>query len=632
MEKTIQYNLILSAIVVLMSAFAVQNASAQTKLYDLDLYSDSISVDFSPDGSYLATGDVDGYVNLWEVGSGENIYYRSLGGQVAGVAFDPSGTYIAADGSDDEGVRSMILNASSGTVIDSRYINEDADNINSVAYSPDGRYVAVGLDIRWAYLWELSSGRAKGWGKAYAYEVYDVAFSPDGRYLATGNDNGDATLWELNSWWTDDVNTIDFKPGGNVRAVAFSPNGKYLAADAYDGNKTSVAIYDVVSRRIVRQIDPDIYEVNALAFSPDGLNLAVGGTNPEIIIYRIGTDDITPLTAITKEATVQTSGEVHDLAWSPDGGFISDGKAVYRYRMPAAFSPKIKLASHGIEDFWALGDGNGNGVIEPGERITFTVKLKNEGDVTAQDVIGILSADNNSVHISDNNVSYGNIRPSVFSTAPLLDKFKVEIPSVLVAQVVKLTLTVTADNGGPWTIPIELKVINPAKIGITTFPENLISEEAFSTNATYFILKAQYPTLTGVESEISYGGCTITLHIPDGTKAFIFPVKTEKEKLTELGIEALVFLASKKVPILSTLFDMIEFFEKIENIGERDLEIKLYNPIFDRKRPDAEIEYVVLLKNEVPTLRGIDITLEQEYRLGDGSTESVSEREFWAFR
>ena len=49
-----------------------------TEVYDL--YSGSLSVDFSPDGQYIATGDGDGDVGLWEVSSGNNIYYKNLGG------------------------------------------------------------------------------------------------------------------------------------------------------------------------------------------------------------------------------------------------------------------------------------------------------------------------------------------------------------------------------------------------------------------------------------------------------------------------------------------------------------------------------------------------------------------------
>ena len=261
-------------------------------------------------------------MGLWEVSNGDNIYYKNLGGKVRGVAFSPDEKHLAADGANG-GVRAILLEVNGGTEVGRRYIHDEADKINSVAFSPDGRYIATGVDLQWAYLWELSSDRSKGWGTAEASEVYAVAFSPDGKYLATGNDDGAASLWELSSWWTDDVNAQHIELGGNVHAVAFSPDGKYLAADGYDGSNTNVTIYDMTSDRIVWQIDPDIYEVYALAFSPNGGYLAVGGADERITFYRIGTD-------ITKVKVISAIGEVHGLAWSPDGTLISDGKKVWQ--------------------------------------------------------------------------------------------------------------------------------------------------------------------------------------------------------------------------------------------------------------------------------------------------------------
>ena len=291
-----------------------------TEVYDL--YSGSLSVDFSPDGKYIATGDTDGDVGLWEVSSGNNIYYKNLGGRVEGVAFSPDGKQLAADGTNGN-VRVVLLDAKSGTEIRRRDNRDEATQINAVAFSPDGRYVATGVNLRWAYLWELSSNMQNGWGRTDASEVYAVAFSPDGRYLATGNDDGEASLWELNSWWTDDVDAQHFELGGNVRAVAFSPDGKYLAADGYDGSNANVTIYDVSSNTTVWRIDPDIYEIYALAFSPNGEYLAVGDDDERITFYRIGAD-------ITKLKVISATGQVNDLAWSPDGNLISNGKKVWQ--------------------------------------------------------------------------------------------------------------------------------------------------------------------------------------------------------------------------------------------------------------------------------------------------------------
>ena len=79
-----------------------------------------------------------------------------------------------------------------------------------------GLYIEFTLYIRTVYIRTVQNTSAQ----TKLYNLYSgsvsVDFSPDGKYIATGNDNGDATLWELANWWTDDVNTIDFKPGGNV--------------------------------------------------------------------------------------------------------------------------------------------------------------------------------------------------------------------------------------------------------------------------------------------------------------------------------------------------------------------------------------------------------------------------------
>ena len=309
----------------------VQNISAQTKLYDL--YSGNVSVDFSPDGAYIATGDTDGDVGLWEVSNGENIYYSSIGDVIRGVAFSPDGKFIAADGVNGR-VKMIHLRTSDGEEVDSSNLVNDAQNINAVAYSPDGIHVAIGDDIGVVYLWNVNSGQVKPWTYNWEDDLYAVTFSPDGKYLATGDSDGYARIWEVDSWWGR-VKVKSIKLGGNVRALSFSPNGRYLAVDQYeeDSEDESVYIYDVDQDRVVQQIDQGSTRgrgVTALAFSPNGQYLAVGNVDSEIKIYRIGTEIIASVTLITHEMTIRTSGAVEDLAWSPDSNLISDGKSVWQ--------------------------------------------------------------------------------------------------------------------------------------------------------------------------------------------------------------------------------------------------------------------------------------------------------------
>jgi WD40 repeat protein len=61
--------------------------------------------------------------------------------------------------------------------------------------------------------------------------VYSIAFSPDGKYLASGSGDKTVKLWNVES--QKEVNTLK-KHKDKVTSVAFSPDGKYMASGSYD--------------------------------------------------------------------------------------------------------------------------------------------------------------------------------------------------------------------------------------------------------------------------------------------------------------------------------------------------------------------------------------------------------------
>ena len=308
---------------------------------------------------------------------------------------------------------------------------------------------------------------------------------------------------------------------------------------------------------------------------------------------------------------------------------------LHSHAIAEQFTHKLKVDdSIGLLDLW--GNGNGNGEIEPGENIKLEVELKNEGEDPVQNIVGTLSTKYNFVNIVDNKVNYGNIDPDRLYHAPIFDNFRFEISASAPTQVVTFTLTVTADNGGRWLIPIKLDIINPDEIDID-LPDDLISEVAFGATSTYFILKAKYPTLTGVSPEkISYGSCKITLHIPTDIQPFIFPIKTKGENVQETAIETgvkfIISLGLKEIPYASTIISVLDLFFKALNMENRDLTVNLQNLILDPERPKTEREHLVLLKSTARSLERINITIKQEYNLGGGVTRDEVERtRSWSF-
>jgi WD40 repeat protein len=66
---------------------------------------------------------------------------------------------------------------------------------------------------------------------SYKISAVSIAFSPDGKYLASGNWDSSVKMWSVESQKV--VATLQGH-GGYVESIAFSPDGKYLASGGKD--------------------------------------------------------------------------------------------------------------------------------------------------------------------------------------------------------------------------------------------------------------------------------------------------------------------------------------------------------------------------------------------------------------
>jgi WD40 repeat protein len=232
-----------------------------------------LAVAFSADGRWLATGSADNTARLWDMQTAEaggpvdmtaNLPSLLVGhtDDVLTLAFSPENRWLATGGGDGQVHLWDVL--ADDPAAAPRILEGHSGAVNEVAFSPDGRWLAsAGADgvVRLWSIAERETVEASRLLLGHEGGVQRVAFSPDGRLLASGGADGTTRLWEPgNGSEPGEPTGAVLMPGqgGAVLALAFSPDGQWLAA----GGAGSTAGDDGTARLWL--VPADILEALAL--------------------------------------------------------------------------------------------------------------------------------------------------------------------------------------------------------------------------------------------------------------------------------------------------------------------------------------------------------------------------------
>ncbi len=331
-------------------------------------------VHLSPDGKFVvARRGSDGMAWQWETDSGKRSAFPAPPKKKtipASLALAPDGATLAIRvGS--LGIQTAFLDLR--TMIRRTPLMANA-TLSSLAFSPDGKYLAGGNFFGRVFLWDVAANAEKSSIALHLGTASSVAFSHDGTRLASGGREGIVALTDIVDGKLKTVmeGTLPFRRKGHAGAVNFvslAPDGKRLASGSSDGTarvwdlahkpgplrlqRGNARITDLACstdgnwfaaaqgpwvrlwnarggqfKEFTTQIERGVRRppLNRVAFAPDGKHLAAGDSNGVIHLWNLATGKhVATLAQVAGLPPSEKLRGVTALTFSPDGKYLVCG-------------------------------------------------------------------------------------------------------------------------------------------------------------------------------------------------------------------------------------------------------------------------------------------------------------------
>jgi WD40 repeat protein len=193
----------------------------------------------SGDGRSVAAGDASNRVIVWDLGSGRitaRLGLKSAVDQATRVTYVPHSSLVAV-GSTDGTVRLFDTANPAIPAQPLRILGRAGDPaVRALDVSADGAHLAAASEDRNVRVWRISDGTLERTIGGPPSTSADVAFSPNGKLVALAAADATVHIWE---WETDHKLAVLRRHVDAINSVQFSPDGKIITA----GDDATVAIF-----------------------------------------------------------------------------------------------------------------------------------------------------------------------------------------------------------------------------------------------------------------------------------------------------------------------------------------------------------------------------------------------------
>jgi WD40 repeat protein len=234
------------------------------------------AITYSPDGRRAAVTGWNGVVDIWNVQSGHvakqllSLEEKNLND----VAFSPDGRWLAVAGE----MTVQVWDTATGAPL--FHLTGHQGRVLSAAFSPDGRLLATGGSDRTVRLWDLAERRQHAALRGHTSWVNAVRFSADGRRLVSAGADSTARLWDVRNGTQTGV----LNHAAAVDDVAFTPDGRGVVTAGWEA---AISLWDASSLRLLRRMEGHTSLVVSIAIDRVRRTLASAGIDGTIRLWDL---------------------------------------------------------------------------------------------------------------------------------------------------------------------------------------------------------------------------------------------------------------------------------------------------------------------------------------------------------
>lgn len=313
------------------------------------------AAEFSPDGSLLATGSVDGSVSFWDTRTAELLwryvdprYWPTLvfedhetKDRIRSLEFSRDGRFLVCARASGPPLMLDIEARAARHQLEGKTLE-----LYAASLSPDGRTLVAAGASDHATIWDLEAGAPLHRLHVGDGQVQSAAHSGDGASILTVLEDGSAQIWDTSSgerlwrldgvfaeqdaWssgtpriitstmrraWVWDarskVELASYLHDSSVSAAALSPDGKLALSGDENGN---AILWDAESGELLRRLEsPTEDRIYTARFSPNGERALLAGSNFILVLH---------VDARAPDTRIATYGSGEYARFSHDGTLV----------------------------------------------------------------------------------------------------------------------------------------------------------------------------------------------------------------------------------------------------------------------------------------------------------------------